>query len=84
MQQLVSFFQVLVISPQNLHEDVIELLGYTKLRHLHILQNRYSPKDTTIRLVMCYSVVRRYVSFLQRDVFKSQECLIHSQNDRPG
>ncbi|XP_020291858.1 uncharacterized protein LOC109858731 isoform X2 [Pseudomyrmex gracilis] len=41
---------VLVISPQNLHEDVIELLGYTKLRHLHILQNRYSPKDTTIRL----------------------------------
>ncbi|TGZ37032.1 Uncharacterized protein DBV15_02874 [Temnothorax longispinosus] len=41
---------VLVISPQNLHEDVIELIGYTKLRHLHILQNRYSPKDTTIRL----------------------------------
>ncbi|XP_011881249.1 PREDICTED: uncharacterized protein LOC105569407 [Vollenhovia emeryi] len=41
---------VLVISPQNLHEDVIELIGYTKLRHLHILQNRYSTKDTTIRL----------------------------------
>ncbi|KYN03885.1 hypothetical protein ALC62_05186 [Cyphomyrmex costatus] len=41
---------VLVISPQNLHEDIIELIGYTKLRHLHILQNRYSPKDTTIRL----------------------------------
>ncbi|KAL0121925.1 hypothetical protein PUN28_007013 [Cardiocondyla obscurior] len=41
---------VLVVSPQNLHEDVIELIGYTKLRHLHILQNRYSPKDTTIRL----------------------------------
>ncbi|EZA59486.1 hypothetical protein X777_00329 [Ooceraea biroi] len=41
---------ILVISPQNLHEDIIELIGYTKLRHLHILQNRYSPKDTTIRL----------------------------------
>ncbi|EFN75472.1 uncharacterized protein LOC105191354 isoform X2 [Harpegnathos saltator] len=41
---------VLVISPQNLHEDIIELIGYTKLQHLHILQNRYSAKDTTIRL----------------------------------
>ncbi|XP_046613304.1 uncharacterized protein LOC124301844 [Neodiprion virginianus] len=41
---------ILVISPQNLHEDVIELLGYTKLRHLHILQNRYSPVDSTVQL----------------------------------
>ncbi|XP_068986010.1 uncharacterized protein [Bombus flavifrons] len=41
---------VLVISPQNLHEDVIDLIGYTKLQHLHILQNRYSQKDTTMRL----------------------------------
>ncbi|XP_076631879.1 uncharacterized protein LOC143346993 isoform X1 [Colletes latitarsis] len=41
---------VLIISPQNLHEDVIELIGYTKLKHLHIVQNRYSPKGTTIRL----------------------------------
>lgn len=41
---------VLVISPQNLHEDVIYLIGYTKLQHLHIVQNRYSPKDTTMRL----------------------------------
>ncbi|XP_003426992.1 uncharacterized protein LOC100679131 [Nasonia vitripennis] len=40
----------LVISPQNLHEDVIDLLGYTKLRHLHILQNRYSPKETAAYL----------------------------------
>lgn len=46
------YSQVLVISPQNLHEDIIELIGYTKLRHLHIVQNRYSPKDTTIRLVI--------------------------------
>ncbi|KAG7214068.1 hypothetical protein KM043_001433 [Ampulex compressa] len=41
---------VLVISPQNLHEDVIDLIGYTRLKHLHILQNRYSPKDTTMRM----------------------------------
>lgn len=46
------FVKVLVISPQNLHEDVIELLGHTRLKHLHILQNRYSPKDTTVRLVI--------------------------------
>ncbi|XP_017756259.1 PREDICTED: uncharacterized protein LOC108548012 isoform X2 [Eufriesea mexicana] len=38
---------VLVISPQNLHEDVFDLIGYTKLQHLHIVQNRYSPRDTT-------------------------------------
>lgn len=44
-------FQTLVISPQNLHEDVIELLGYTKLEHLHILQNKFSPKDVFINLV---------------------------------
>ncbi|KAJ8668078.1 hypothetical protein QAD02_009741 [Eretmocerus hayati] len=37
--------ETLVISPQNLHEDVVELLGYTQLRHLHILQNRYSPRE---------------------------------------
>ncbi|XP_017777188.1 PREDICTED: F-box/LRR-repeat protein 21 [Nicrophorus vespilloides] len=35
--------QVLVLSPQNLGDDVIELIGYTKLKHLHILQNRYTP-----------------------------------------
>ncbi|XP_066597137.1 uncharacterized protein [Prorops nasuta] len=42
--------QVLVISPQNLHEDILDLIGYTSLKHLHILQNRYSPKDTTVRM----------------------------------
>ncbi|XP_011685966.1 PREDICTED: uncharacterized protein LOC105448847 isoform X1 [Wasmannia auropunctata] len=53
---------VLVISPQNLHEDIIELIGYTKLRHLHILQNRYSPKDTTVRLPKRSSWVKMKVS----------------------
>ncbi|KAK0167029.1 hypothetical protein PV327_004478 [Microctonus hyperodae] len=41
---------VLVVSPQNLDQDVLELLGYTNLRHMHIFQNRYSPVDTTVQL----------------------------------
>ncbi|KAK5644515.1 hypothetical protein RI129_005815 [Pyrocoelia pectoralis] len=43
--------QVLIISPQNLGEDMVELLGYTKLEHLHIFQNRYTPSDFTIKSV---------------------------------
>lgn len=46
------YIKVLIISPQNLHEDVIDLIGYTKLQHLHIVQNCYSPKDATVRLVI--------------------------------
>lgn len=38
-----------MISPQNLGDDLVELLGYTRLRHLHILQNRYTPNDSTIK-----------------------------------
>ncbi|PSN51058.1 hypothetical protein C0J52_01522 [Blattella germanica] len=41
--------QVLMISPQNLGEDLVQLLGYTNLRHLHIVQNRYTPGDINIR-----------------------------------
>lgn len=37
--------QVLVISPQNLGEDVLALIGQTRLRHLHILQNRFTPSE---------------------------------------
>ncbi|XP_069703251.1 uncharacterized protein [Periplaneta americana] len=43
--------QVLMISPQNLGEDLVQLLGYTKLRHLHIVQNRYTPGEVNIRPV---------------------------------
>ncbi|XP_054272004.1 uncharacterized protein LOC128992449 [Macrosteles quadrilineatus] len=39
--------QVLEISPQNLGAEVIYLLGEIRLRHLHILQNRYTPLDVT-------------------------------------
>ncbi|XP_074029741.1 uncharacterized protein isoform X2 [Leptinotarsa decemlineata] len=43
--------QELYISPQNLGDDLIELIGSTRLRHLHILQNRYTPNDVNIRPV---------------------------------
>ncbi|XP_046679821.1 F-box/LRR-repeat protein 21-like [Homalodisca vitripennis] len=39
--------QVLEISPQNLGEDVVYLLGEIRLQHLHIIQNRYTPLDIT-------------------------------------
>lgn len=39
------------ISPQNLGEEAVQLLGHTNLRHLHILQNRYTPNDSTIQPV---------------------------------
>ncbi|XP_011307489.1 uncharacterized protein [Fopius arisanus] len=42
--------EVLVVSPQNLDEDVLELIGHTKLEHLHILQNQYSPVNSVIKL----------------------------------
>jgi F-box protein 39 len=35
--------QVLIISPQNLDDDVLQLLASTSLQHLHIFQNKYSP-----------------------------------------
>ncbi|KAL3269333.1 hypothetical protein HHI36_008405 [Cryptolaemus montrouzieri] len=43
--------QVLTVSPQNLGDDNVELLGYTRLKHLHILQNRYTPNDVNIKPV---------------------------------
>ncbi|KAF5289999.1 hypothetical protein FQR65_LT11665 [Abscondita terminalis] len=42
---------VLIISPQNLGDETVELLGYTKLKHLHIYQNRYTPTDIDIKSV---------------------------------
>jgi F-box protein 39 len=43
--------QVLYISPQNLGDDVIELLSHTNIEHIHILQNRYTPNDINIKPV---------------------------------
>lgn len=45
------FVQVLMISPQNLGEDLVQLLAHTNLRHLHIIQNRYTPGEINIRPV---------------------------------
>lgn len=39
---------MLTISPQNIDDDVLSLLADTKLRHLHLLQNCYTPKYVTI------------------------------------
>lgn len=39
------------MSPQNLGNDLIELIGFTKLKHLHILQNRYTPNDVNIKSI---------------------------------
>jgi F-box protein 39 len=43
--------KVLYISPQNLGDDVIELLSHTNIEHIHILQNRYTPNDINIKPV---------------------------------
>lgn len=37
--------ETLVISPQNLDDDVLQLLTSTRLRHFHILQNKYTPME---------------------------------------
>jgi len=39
---------VLTISPQNIDDDVLSLLADTKLQHLHLLQNCYTPNHLTI------------------------------------
>ncbi|KAG5897483.1 hypothetical protein JTB14_031107 [Gonioctena quinquepunctata] len=59
--------QELHISPQNLGDDLVELVGSTKLKHLHILQNRYTPNDINIKPVSPYTWKRcrksnRYLS----------------------
>lgn len=40
-----------MISPQNLGDSAVELLSYTNLRHLHIIQNRFTPNDSSIKPV---------------------------------
>jgi len=43
-----------MISPQNIGEDVLALIGQSKLKHLHILQNRFTPSE-----MLLISVPRR-------------------------
>lgn len=42
------YFQILVISPQNIDDDVLILLADSRIRHLHLLQNRYTPASICI------------------------------------
>lgn len=42
------FLQILVISPQNVDDDVLMLLADSKVQHLHLLQNRYTPSNICI------------------------------------
>ncbi|KAL1494260.1 hypothetical protein ABEB36_009884 [Hypothenemus hampei] len=37
------------ISPQNLGNDLVELLGFVQLKHLHIVQNRYTTEEGFIK-----------------------------------
>ncbi|XP_018027591.1 uncharacterized protein LOC108682857 isoform X1 [Hyalella azteca] len=39
---------MLVISPQNIGEDLLELLGQSKLRNMHILQNKYTENGRSV------------------------------------
>lgn len=51
----------MTISPQNLGDDLIDLLGFTQLKHLHILQNRYTPSELIINPVSgkCWLACRK-------------------------
>lgn len=39
----VSFLKVLVVTPQNIDDDVLQLISDSSLKHLHLFQNSYSP-----------------------------------------
>ncbi|KAH1009273.1 uncharacterized protein LOC109539584 isoform X1 [Dendroctonus ponderosae] len=43
------------ISPQNLGDDLVELLGFTHLKHLHIVQNRYTTDEGFVKPIMSAS-----------------------------
>ncbi|XP_044726796.1 uncharacterized protein LOC123290606 [Chrysoperla carnea] len=74
--------QTLIISPQNIDDDVIELLGYTRLRNLHLVQNRYTPSDSsTMRPVsarvwrQCRMNNRRLAVHLEVEALREKELL---------
>uniref|UniRef100_A0A182N2U6 F-box domain-containing protein n=1 Tax=Anopheles dirus TaxID=7168 RepID=A0A182N2U6_9DIPT len=53
--------QVLVVSPQNVDDDVLTLLADSKVKHLTLLQNRYTPPALAISpcSAKAWLVVRR-------------------------
>jgi F-box protein 39 len=50
---------VLIISPQNLDDDVLQLLASTKLKHLHIFQNSYSPTTPAACSAKAWKALRK-------------------------
>ncbi|XP_058833552.1 uncharacterized protein LOC131691285 [Topomyia yanbarensis] len=40
--------RILVVSPQNIDDDILTLLADSKVRHLYLFQNRYTPAAITI------------------------------------
>ena len=51
--------RVLIITPQNLDDDVLQLLSTTSLGHLHIYQNRYSPTTPAACSAKAWKQLRR-------------------------
>lgn len=51
--------QVLVISPQSVDDDILTLLADSKVRHLHLLQNQYTP--AACRIAACTAKAWRTV-----------------------
>jgi F-box protein 39 len=51
--------QVLIISPQNLDDDVLQLLSSTALKHLHIFQNNYSPTTPAACSAKAWKLLRK-------------------------
>ncbi|KAG5674163.1 hypothetical protein PVAND_004147 [Polypedilum vanderplanki] len=51
--------KVLIISPQNLDDDCLQLLSSTSLQHLHIYQNSYSPSSPTACSVKAWKSFRQ-------------------------
>lgn len=48
ISQIFYINQILTISPQNIDDDALLLLADTKLKHLHLLQNRYTSTYLSI------------------------------------
>lgn len=51
--------KVLIISPQNLDDDVLQLLSSTALKHLHIFQNSYSPTTPAVCSMKAWKQLRK-------------------------
>jgi F-box protein 39 len=51
--------KVLIISPQNLDDDVLQLLSSTALKHLHIFQNNYSPTTPAACSTKAWKMMRK-------------------------